>query len=95
MFNQILRPVTRAVVQSGRRSYYPLKDFKLATMDDIPVPKGSWKEQYDRNQKRFNATLVTGVTALIASIILLMNTECIYFNWGPPERGTERLVPPE
>lgn len=46
------------------RAYHPPADFKPPTMDDLPVPQGSWKTQNDSNQTKYNIHLIGGVTLL-------------------------------
>lgn len=46
-------------------------DVKLPTINDIPVPKGPWREYYEKRQKVYNAQLALGLTALLSTIIFV------------------------
>ena len=56
---------------SGRR-YYKQESYKPITMNDLPVPRGSWQQHYANKQKNYNLTLAGGMaffgcTAFIVS----------------------------
>lgn len=40
-------------------------------MDEIVVPSGSWKELHDKNQRRYNLTLIAGVVVLLVTIAVV------------------------
>lgn len=40
-----------------------------STYNDLPQPQGSWKTQYDANQRKYTAHLALGVGALVGTII--------------------------
>lgn len=50
------------------RAYHPPAHHKPPTMDDLPVPQGSWKAQNDANQMRYNMQLIGGVTFLALTV---------------------------
>ena len=41
---------------------------KQAHMDEIPVPMGSWQEDFDNKQKKYNRHLATGVLFAAATL---------------------------
>ncbi|XP_067642563.1 uncharacterized protein COX7B [Eurosta solidaginis] len=55
------------------------------SMNDMPVPEGDWKEQYTRNNARYNAVLVSGILFLAGTIAFVRTTGIIDFNASPPE----------
>lgn len=50
------------------RAYHPPADHKPPTMDELPIPEGSWQSQYDSNQRKYNLHLIGGVTILTLTL---------------------------
>lgn len=59
------------------RRYGHDSHFKPATMDELPVPRGSWQAQYDSNQRRYNTALIVGVAFTIGTIIVVIQFSII------------------
>ncbi|CAG2065782.1 unnamed protein product [Timema podura] len=55
------KQVTRGSL-SQVRLYHPPAHHKEPTMDELPVPQGSWKADYDAKQTGYNLQLLAGVT---------------------------------
>ena len=90
MFNQILRPIVRNVARNGTRSSSKVVvDVKLPTVNDIPVPHGSWQEHYDARQKVYNTQLIAGLAVLVGTIAFVKISGIIFFNFAPPEEPAE------
>lgn len=53
------------------RRYHGGEHFKPPTMDELPVPRGSWQAQYDANQKGYNAALIFGVAFTVGTLIIV------------------------
>lgn len=49
----------------------PPADYRQPTMDDIPVPCGSWKENYENNQRKYNVQLVFGSGFFVLTLIVV------------------------
>lgn len=58
-----------------------LQNYKRPSMNEIGVPREPWQRVYDRNQKKFNIQLLTGIIACGGSILVFCNT--INFNMTP------------
>ncbi|KAJ8879493.1 hypothetical protein PR048_020101 [Dryococelus australis] len=43
------------------RQYHPPATHKQPTMDDLPIPQGSWQAAYDAKQRKYNIHLISGV----------------------------------
>ena len=43
----------------------------LSTINDMPVPSGSWQEDYDKRNKRMNIKLAAAVTALVGTFLFV------------------------
>lgn len=90
MINQILRPIVRNVARNGTRSASSkVVDFKPPTVNELPIPQGSWKDHYDARQKIYNAQLITGIAVLVGTITYIKVSGIIFFNFGPPEEPAE------
>ena len=46
-----------------------LEGYKYPTMDDVPVPCGSWQEDYDNNQRKYNLHLLLGAGFFIITMV--------------------------
>lgn len=53
------------------RRYHAGEGFKPPSMDELPVPAGSWQARYDANQRRYNAILLFGISFLAGSIAIV------------------------
>ncbi|CAH0675723.1 unnamed protein product [Chilo suppressalis] len=76
--------VSRFMQQTARRYHAGEGHFKPPTMDDLPVPRGSWQAQYDANQRRYNAALVLGIGFCAATIVVAKTSGLVYLNYSPP-----------
>lgn len=54
-----------------RSSSSKVGDIKLATINDIHEPCGSWKDHYEARQKVYNTQLIAGVSLLVGTIIFV------------------------
>lgn len=45
--------------------------FKPPTMDELPVPRGSWQAQYDANQRRYNTALLLGIAFTTGTLFVV------------------------
>ena len=55
------------------------------TYNDLPMPQGSWKTQYEANQRKYNGHLALGVAVLTGTIIFGRAAGLIELNWTIPE----------
>ncbi len=79
-----------AIIQSlVRRSHsggIPAKynKFRPAVMDEFPVPSGSWKEAYNKQQSKYNKQLALGLMAITITISYIMTSGDIDLVLTPP-----------
>ncbi|XP_063989680.1 uncharacterized protein LOC135168957 isoform X2 [Diachasmimorpha longicaudata] len=83
MLTRVVRPVARVAHCGVRRYHDETKPFKYPTMDECPVPEGSWQEYHDKRQKTYNLQLIGGIAFLAGAFTVAKVTGCLYFNWGP------------
>lgn len=57
-----------------RARNYHHEGHKPTTMDDLPVPTGSWQAQHEANQKKFNLQLALGIGFAVATILTVCFT---------------------
>uniref|UniRef100_A0A0P4VVX3 Putative conserved plasma membrane protein n=1 Tax=Rhodnius neglectus TaxID=72488 RepID=A0A0P4VVX3_9HEMI len=89
MLNRIIKPAVQTLNQIR---YAPtvrgLAAYKGApppvTMDDLPVPCGSWETQYNTNQTKYNTQLAVGVIFAVITLIAAKATGLVYLNYSPP-----------
>ncbi|XP_076750968.1 cytochrome c oxidase subunit 7B [Xylocopa sonorina] len=84
MLQHLLKPVIRNA-RSGMRSYHVPKELQLATMDEILVPSGSWKEAHDKAQRKYTLQFVAGVVILGATIAIGKMNGLLWLNYMPPK----------
>lgn len=61
----MLRTAIRSKSDGHHLQYKPL------SMDDMPVPKGSWQEHYNKTNSKYNLILVGGIVAFASSIYIV------------------------
>lgn len=64
----VFRTAVRSKSDGHHASYKPL------TMDDMPVPKGSWQEHHGKANTKYNLVLIGGFGSLAASIYIVSVT---------------------
>ncbi|XP_077294913.1 cytochrome c oxidase subunit 7B [Arctopsyche grandis] len=76
----------RMLVSRNARSYHGKhSDFKAPSMDELPVPAGSWSDAFAARQRRNNLTLIGGIIFAGASIFTAKTSGLIYLNFSPPD----------
>ncbi|KOB68792.1 Uncharacterized protein OBRU01_16047 [Operophtera brumata] len=60
------------------RRYHGGEHVKPPTMDDLPVPSGSWQARYDANQRRYNGILLFGIAFSVGSIIAVRYSSTLH-----------------
>jgi len=65
---------------------YP-KGLQPGHMDEMPVPKGSWKESYDRYQAKYNRHLITGVLVFFGTLGFIIQTKAVDLVLAPPMKN--------
>jgi len=48
--------------------------YKILTMDDMQLPYGNWKEQYQKKNRKYNRIFLFGLISLIGSITVVSQT---------------------
>ncbi|KAM3955698.1 cytochrome c oxidase subunit 7B [Aphomia sociella] len=87
----ISRPIVSRLLQQTVRRYHQ-GEFKPPSMDELPVPRGSWQAQYDANQRRYNAVLMFGVAFAAGTIILAKTSGLVYLNYYPRSPWTKFML---
>ncbi|CAB3246745.1 unnamed protein product [Arctia plantaginis] len=80
----ITRPVVSRLFQQTVRRYHD-NHFKPPTMDELPVPRGSWQAQHDANQRRYNTALLLGVVFSVGTLVVAKASGLVYLNYYPPK----------
>ena len=74
------------------KSLYPRPELAPPTYDQYPVPKGDWKQDYDKYNQTFNLQLAASLVYFSVALFVLLNTEEI--DWGGPPKGVIGVNPP-
>lgn len=70
-------PYSVSVIRNARQSshdYGVPANFKRPTMDDLPVPNGSWQENFQVKQAKYNRHLIVGIVAFTVSMIAVSSS---------------------
>ncbi|KAK4018258.1 hypothetical protein OUZ56_000322 [Daphnia magna] len=81
-FTKLITQTGRLTTQQTRNGSY-VSSIKTATLNEMPVPSGSWAEHNAAKQKSYNLHLVAGVAITIVTIFAGIQTGSFYLNWGP------------
>jgi len=54
------------------------------TLNDLPIPQGSWQEYHSKRNQTYNIVLAGGIISVIATFILMKQTGTLYVH-GPPD----------
>ncbi|KAI3384451.1 hypothetical protein SNEBB_001286 [Seison nebaliae] len=54
-----------------------------STMDYLAAPSGSWKKNYDTNQKIYNLLFIGGVGGLVGTMLFFYSQNLFDWNWNP------------
>ncbi|XP_063377403.1 uncharacterized protein LOC134664601 [Cydia fagiglandana] len=84
-----LRRVVTAVPQVTIPRLTPVRTYKVrdvcdAHMNELPIPCGPWKPWYDAKQNFYNKIFVGGILWFLISFAVMILTDSIFLNWGPP-----------
>ncbi|XP_028174041.1 uncharacterized protein LOC135074217 [Ostrinia nubilalis] len=55
-----------------------------AHMNELPIPCGPWDIWYKDKQSFYNKVLVAGALWWLFSFGMVLWTDSVYLNWGPP-----------
>ncbi|OAD55911.1 hypothetical protein WN48_04161 [Eufriesea mexicana] len=83
MLRHILQPIVRNT-RIGVRSYHVPDNVKPPSMDEIPVPNGSWQESHAKLQRKYNLQLIAGIVIFIGTIAYGRVTGLLWLNYSAP-----------
>ncbi|XP_045499091.1 uncharacterized protein LOC123696772 [Colias croceus] len=79
------RVLASRLMQQTVRRYHGDHSFKPPSMDELPVPRGSWQAKYDADQRKYNSILAFGIAFTVFSIGLAKGSGLLYLNYAPPK----------
>ncbi|XP_029732240.1 uncharacterized protein LOC115268366 [Aedes albopictus] len=85
---QALRPLTNLAARNGAffaRSYHGPSNFRVFTMNDMPVPEGDFFEEHRRKNRTYNAVLGAGIIIFGITLTIAKESGLIYLNSSPPK----------
>jgi len=94
MLRQLLKPFTRNVAQRGGRAYHAPAEFKPGTMDELPIPQGSWQQYYDNKQKSYNLQLAFGVVYFVSTMTYIISWSHLLELGSSRSQGSEEVNNP-
>ena len=56
---------------------YHNEHFKPPSMDELPVPRGSWQAHHDAQQRRYNLALLFGVAFTAGTLVIVRITNIL------------------
>ncbi|KAK2582055.1 hypothetical protein KPH14_002760 [Odynerus spinipes] len=92
MFRNVVRSVVQNVPRTGNRSYaiYGPANYKPPSMDDLPLPEGSWQEAYEKKQRTYNMHLIGGILFTVGTLIAAKTSGLFFLNFSPPTRKEQK-----
>lgn len=72
-------------ILGARRAYHDTGNFKPASMNELPVPCGSWQEHYNKKQAKYNVHLLAGVAFAVLTLVVAKSSGLVYLNYSPPK----------
>lgn len=81
----VLKRVARTLHSNVRNKY--TSDLKPITINDLLVPSGSWKEGYEKQQRRFNMHLLFGASFFTVTLITAYTSGALEFHFMPPKES--------
>jgi hypothetical protein len=54
-----------------------------STLNDLPIPEGSWQEAHSKRNATFNLILAGGVIAFVSTFIFMKSTGTFYMHGKP------------
>lgn len=64
--------------------YHKAANFKPASMDELPVPYGSWQAHYKAKQSKYNLHLLVGLLFTGVTLVAAKASGLVYLNYSPP-----------
>ncbi|XP_040166645.1 uncharacterized protein LOC120902167 [Anopheles arabiensis] len=84
-----VRAVANLAVRSNAtflsRGYHDPKNFRVFTMNDMPVPDGDFFKEHRRKNRFYNTVLAVGVVSFVISMIAVKESGLLYCNYSPPK----------
>lgn len=85
---QAARPIANLAVRNAAflsRGYHGPSNFRVYTMNDMPVPEGDFFEQHRAKNRVYNTILAAGIVIFGITFTVAKESGLIYFNYNPPK----------
>ncbi|CAH1647111.1 unnamed protein product [Spodoptera littoralis] len=74
-------------VYGNRVAITPTRSYRCdAHMNELPVPCLPWEPWYNDKQSKYNKILIAGILWWLFSFGMMLYTDSIFLNWGPPRQ---------
>ncbi|XP_055627896.1 uncharacterized protein LOC129769567 [Toxorhynchites rutilus septentrionalis] len=85
---QAVRPLVSLAGRNAallRRGYHGPSNFRVFTMNDMPVPEGDFFEEHNRKNRTYNAVLAAGIVIFGITFTIAKESGLLFFNYAPPK----------
>uniref|UniRef100_A0A2M4B0A7 Deltamethrin resistance protein prag01 domain-containing protein n=4 Tax=Nyssorhynchus TaxID=44543 RepID=A0A2M4B0A7_9DIPT len=85
---QAARPLSHLVARNAgvlSRAYHGPSNFRVYTMNDMPVPEGDFFEEHRRKNRVYNTVLAAGIVIFGITFTVAKESGLIFFNYNPPK----------
>lgn len=65
--------------------------FRAPHMDELPVPKGSWKESFDKSNGKHTRNMLVGIAFFLATVSFIYIDQPIDLVLAPPKSSITSL----
>lgn len=63
------------------------------TVNDLPIPAGAWRANYNRQQARWNRYLAANVAFFLFTLAAMHQTGCLYWHSYPSRKDLSSINP--
>ncbi|CAL8071556.1 unnamed protein product [Orchesella dallaii] len=94
MNSRVVAAASRAILASRTSSvnqvrnssaYKPPANWYPPTVNELPIPQGSWQAMHDANQRKYNIHLAIGVSFFLFTLTVLKTSGLVTLNTEYPE----------
>jgi len=72
----------------GKSLAETLKEHR-GTLNDLPIPAGSWEEHHKKKNAGYNIILALGVVSLVTTFLIMKSTGALYLHGRPNLKKVE------
>ncbi|KFB47859.1 hypothetical protein ZHAS_00016000 [Anopheles sinensis] len=83
-----VRPIANLAIRNAAflsRGYHGPNNFRVYTMNDMPVPEGDFFDEHRRKNRVYNTVLAAGIVVFGITLTVAKESGLLFFNYNPPK----------